>query len=116
MDISFKLKFCLDYKEEFPNIPFDELPCLHATVEMVLSAEEEYERSRPGLKLCDCVDIWMLGVHPAYRKRNIAQMLTETAIKHAITSGYKYIILESTGSYSARCAEKAGMRAVVLKV
>lgn len=105
-----------DYKETFPDIPFSELPCLAPAVNIVLAAEEEYERIRPSLQLGDCVDVWMLGVHPEYRRRNIAHLLTKVAIDYAFQKRFKYVILESTGSYSARCAEKVGMSAVVRKV
>ena len=87
-----------------------------AAVGLVMEAEAEYDLLRPGLPLGQCVDVWMLGVHPNYRRRNIAQLLTDTAVKHAQQSGFKFVILESTGSYSAMCAEKAGMTAVVRKV
>jgi GNAT superfamily N-acetyltransferase len=106
----------LDYKETFPDIPVHDLPCMEPVLDIVLGAEAEYETTRPGLALGDCVDVWMLGVHPEYRRRNIAQLLTEISIKHAFVNKFKYVILESTGSYSARCAEKAGMRVAVKKV
>ncbi|CAM9141458.1 unnamed protein product, partial [Ectocarpus fasciculatus] len=98
-----------DFKEPVPEIPFSELPIVWAPVSLVLEAEAEYELKRPGLRLGECVDVLMLGVHPDYRRRNIAQLLTDTAVMHAHHSGFKYVILESSGSYSAKCAERAGM-------
>ena len=103
----------LDFKEPFPDVPVSELTCLAPVVGLLLRAEEDYERFRPGLQHGECVDVWMLGVHPDYRKRGIAQLLTEACLRHALQKGFRYIILESTGSYSARCAEKAGMTAAI---
>lgn len=58
----------------------------------------------------------MLGVHRDYRRRNIAQILTQISIAHAFEKGFKLVILESTGKYSASCAESAGMSIAIRKV
>lgn len=106
----------IDHKCTFPDIPFYKMPCLAPVIELVHEVEVIYDGLRPGLVVGDCAVVWMLGVHPDYRRRNIAQLLTDVSIRHAFASGFKYVILESTGSYSARCAQKAGMKAVVRKV
>jgi GNAT superfamily N-acetyltransferase len=92
------------------------LHCIAPSLGVLEKLEADYFKVRPGIAVGDCMDLWMLGVHPGYRKRGIAATLTTTALQWVATKGYKYIILESSGGYSAKCAASAGMRSVVRKV
>ena len=93
-----------------------QLPTVAPCVELVAKLESEYTQIRPGLKFGDCLDLLQLAVHPNYRKRGIATTLTTSAISLASSKGYRYVILQSSGGYSAKCAATAGMRSIVQKV
>ena len=93
------------------------LPCISPVVSIVQSIEDIYMSRRPDITgKGQCAVLMLLGVHPSYRRRGIANNLTAYACRHLKEKGYKYVILESSGAYSAKCAEGAGMKAVVSKV
>lgn len=91
------------------------LYCHVPSLRVLEKLESDYFKLRTGLEIGDCMDLWMLGVHPNYRKRGIAVALTRVTLEWVATKGYKYIILESSGGYSAKCAASAGMKCVVRK-
>lgn len=106
-----------DFMNDLPDgFTVDDLPCIAPVVGVLVSLDDSYHAMRPDLKRGECVDLWMLGVSPNYRRRGIAANLTTIARDWVSNMGYKYICLEASGGFSAKCAEKAGFRSVVTKV
>ena len=77
------------------------------------SLDEAYKLIRVNIKSGECADLWMLGVHPDFRKLGIGKQMTILARDLAFTRGFQYVVLEATGSYSAQCAKCAGMQPMV---
>lgn len=89
------------------------LPCISPVVSIVQSLEDDYASQRPDITdKGKCAVLMLLGVHPSYRRRGIANRLTAFACRHLKEIGYKYVILESSGAYSAKCAEGVGMKSI----
>lgn len=92
------------------------LPCISPVVSIVQLIEDIYTSQRPDITgKGQCAVLMLLGVHPSFRRRGIANRLTSFACRHLKEIGYKYVILESSGAYSAKCAEGVGMKSIVSK-
>jgi GNAT superfamily N-acetyltransferase len=99
-----------DFKAPLPeDFSMDLSPSLVAAINCVHKVDELYEQQRPNLQVGDCVDLWLLGVNPSFQRRGVAKLLTEGAINLLRTKHFKYIVLESSGEYSAKCAAACGM-------
>jgi ribosomal protein S18 acetylase RimI-like enzyme len=99
-----------DFMNELPDdFSVDDLPCIAPVVEVLIKLDDSYHELRPNLVKGECVDLWMLGVSPNYRRRGIATNLTAVARDWVCTKGYSLVVLEATGAFSAKCAEKAGV-------
>ncbi len=99
-----------DFKSPMPNgIPRD-FPWFGPIVEALTTVDEAYETTRPGLKLGDALDLWMVGVPPGGRfaKMGIARTLFRVSVDLARSRGFKRCVTECTGEYSQRAARKTG--------
>ena len=99
--------FMLDLPATF-SVSVDNLSCISPVIEVLTKLDNSYHELRPDLKVGECVDLWMLGVSPLYRKRGIAGNLTAVAKDWVAQKGFSYVVLEASGGFSAKCAEKAG--------
>ena len=98
-----------DFMFDLPgDFSVEGLDCIAPVVGVLEKLDNGYHELRPGLQKGECVDLWMLGVSPDYRKRGIAANLTSVAVEWMRTKGFSYVVLEASGGFSARCAEKAG--------
>jgi hypothetical protein len=94
----------------------DHLDCIFPTLKIIMALENDYHLIRPNLQIGDCCDLWMLAVSPTFRGRNIANTLTNIACQWNLRNrNYKYVILESSGGFSAKCAKSCGMKEIVSK-
>jgi GNAT superfamily N-acetyltransferase len=106
--------FVRDYKFPLPpNFSLDGLGQIPKTIKVLEVLEHQYDLLRPNLEVGQCVDLWILAVHPNFRRLRIADRLTALAADVAQRNGFTSAILEASGAFSARCAESAGMVKVV---
>ena len=100
--------FMLDLPDDFLK-SVENLTCIAPVVEVLTKLDNSYHELRPNLQVGECVDLWMLGVSPDYRKRGIAGNLTTVAMDWVVCQkDFSYVVLEASGGFSANCAEKAG--------
>jgi len=98
-----------DFKSPMPdNIPDD--PRFGPVGAALTTVDKLYEAKRPGLRLGDAVDLWMVGVQPGSRfaKRGIASTLFRVSTELARNRGFKRCVTECTGHYSQTAARKNG--------
>ncbi len=98
-----------DFKSPMPDsIPGD--PRFRPIGAALMTVDELYEAKRPGLRLGDAVDLWMVGVPPGSRfaKRGIASTLFRVSAELARNRGFKRCVTECTGQYSQTAARKNG--------
>ncbi len=72
------------------------------------AAHPEIDRHETGR----VADLWMVGVHPDYRGRNIASMLATYSLKRTAKAGFEYAVVECTGAFSQHAMQAAGCRSV----
>lgn len=99
-----------DYKAPL-SAEFEQLclPCLSLLLTPLGKMDEQYDAMRPEITgLGQCVDLWMLSVHPEKRGKGIASSLTWLALHHALQR-FPRVILEATSGVSAACARGCGM-------
>lgn len=86
-------------KYETSNVP------LSPVMMQLIQLDDEAMKRYPDLKKAEKpgygVDFWMLGVHPDFRGRNLAQKMFECALPLAKNKGYKIAVGETTGAFSA---------------
>lgn len=86
-------------KYETTNVP------LSAFIAQIIQLDNEAMKNYPDLKLAEKpgygVDFWMLGVHPDYRGKNLAQKMFECTVPLAKNKGYNIVVAETTGAFSA---------------
>lgn len=58
------------------------------------------------------VDLWMGGVYPAYRGRQIFNHLTDLSLQVVTEAGFDYAVIEATGAFSQAAMDRAGCQAV----
>lgn len=103
-----------DFKLPLPeHFTTEGLGMITKTLSVLETVDHQYEIIRPNLEIGQCVDLWMLSVHSDYTRQGIADRLTTLGSEHVKDKGFSYVILEASGGFSARCAEKAGMTKVV---
>lgn len=110
---------CLDYKASLPEgLDISQYSSICPAVSLVIELEHRYDALRAAdiTKEGQCVDHWMLAVSPNYQRRGIAERLVAAASTLAARRGYRYAVLESTGAFSAKCAQKCGMKPVFTQV
>jgi hypothetical protein len=103
---------CRDFKSPLPEGIPEEFPWFRPIGEALMTVDEAYEATRPGLTLGDAVDLWMVGVPPGSRfaKRGIASTLFRVSTAVSRDRGFKRCVTECTGHYSQTAARKAGFR------
>lgn len=105
--------YCRDFKLPLPpDFSMDRSEGLVPAINCLHIIDELYEKARPDLQIGDCVDMWLLGVHPSFQRRGVAHLLTHGAMNLLKTKSFKYVVLEASGDYSAKCARSVGMQLV----
>jgi GNAT superfamily N-acetyltransferase len=100
-----------DFKQPFPDdFSLDNCPSLVPAVNCLHRVDEIYNSMKPALQVGECVDLLLLGVHPLFQRRGVARLLTEAAVQHMRTTKFKFVVLESSGEFSAKCAQAVGMQ------
>ncbi len=78
---------------------------LSAIIQFLIHLDSEAMKNYPELKLAEKpgygVDLWMLGIHPDYRGKNLAQKMFECTVPLSKNKGFKIAIAETTGAFSA---------------
>ena len=80
---------------------------LRPWMSFLLHLDSEAQRAHLPLaqaKLGDAVDLWLLGVHPDYRGRKIANHLVRLSLILAQSAGFKYATIEATNAFTSKAA------------
>jgi hypothetical protein len=99
-----------DFKSPMPDgLPGDS-SWFNPIGKALMTVDEAYEATRPGLTLGDAVDLWMVGVPPGSRfaRRGIASTLFRLSADLALCRGFKRCVTECTGHYSQMAAVRNG--------
>lgn len=102
---------CRDFKSPMPDsIPGDVR--FSPVGKALTTVDEMYEAKRPGLKLGDAVDLWMVGVPAGSRfaRRGIASTIFRVSVDLARSRGFKRCVTECTGHYSQTAARRSGFQ------
>jgi GNAT superfamily N-acetyltransferase len=93
------------------GIPGD-FPWFIPIVEALTAVGDAYVAKRPGLKLGDAVDLWMVGVQQGSRfaRKGIASTLFRASAELARSRGFKRCVTECTGHYSQTAARRNGFQ------
>jgi hypothetical protein len=101
---------CRDFKAPIPD-GIEQNEMLMPAMTALMTVDEEYERTRPGLQPGDAVDLWMVGVDaPRFAGKGISNVLFDLCPGLAKQQGYGLCVTECTGHFSQSAARRAGFR------
>ena len=98
-----------DFKSPLPHGSLDRFTWFLPVAQALSVVDDAYEGHRPGLKLGDAADLWMVGVAAArFARRGIAGKLFETCTEVAREACFGRCVTECTGHFSQTAARRAG--------